>query len=153
MSLIIATGSNLNNPVKNLIWGKEELSKKWNLIAESRIYFSQAVDYLDQPDFANQVLQFSLPWQSPESVMNTLLEIERAAGRTRDIARGPRVIDIDILFWGLNSISTPLLTVPHPRWRERSFVVRPLSELPFFHAVEICFTIPTSFKTEAIPQT
>lgn len=151
MSLIIATGSNLGQRLENLAWAKERLAQEWKLIAASRVYASAAVDYTAQPEFVNQVLQFALPWEAPEAVMQKLLAIELEAGRVRDISRGPRTLDIDIVFWGLETVRTPSLVVPHPRWRERSFVVRPLSELPFFHAVEKCFTIPTSFEIEASP--
>lgn len=151
MSLIIATGSNLGHSLDQLDWAKERLSREWQLVAASRVYRSAAVDYADQPEFLNQVLQFALPWESPEAVMQKLLSIELEAGRVRDIKQGPRTLDIDIIFWGLETVRIPSLVVPHPRWRERSFVVRPLSELPFFHAVEKCFTIPTSFEIEASP--
>ncbi len=151
MALIIATGSNMGDRLANLKEAKARLAEILTLTAESRIYTSAAVDYTSQPDFANQVLQFALPWDNPENVMRKLLQIENEAGRTRDILRGPRVIDIDILFWGLEIVRTPSLTIPHPRWNQRSFVVRPLSELPFFHAVEKCFTIPRSFEIEATP--
>ena len=151
MALIIATGSNQGERLQHLQWARGRLAQEWTLIAESRVYLSAAVDYVDQPEFANQVLQFALPWQTPEAVMRKLLEIEAQAGRMRSIKAGPRTLDLDIVFWGLETVRTPDLVVPHPRWRERSFVVRPLSELPFFHAVEKCFTIPTSFETEAFP--
>lgn len=151
MGLIISTGSNLDNRHEHLDWARERLSREWNLIAASRIYKSDAVDYLKQPEFLNQVLQFSLPWEKPEIVMKRLLEIENERGRTRDIYQGPRTLDLDIIFWGLSSINTSSLTAPHPRWIQRSFIVRPLSELPFWYAVEKCFTIPTSFDVEAFP--
>jgi 2-amino-4-hydroxy-6-hydroxymethyldihydropteridine diphosphokinase len=151
MALIIATGSNLGSRLENLAWAKARLCEHWTLVAESRIYTSAAVDYLAQPEFANQVLQFALPWETPQAVMQKLVSIELEGGRVRDISRGPRTIDIDIVFWGLETLRSDILTVPHPRWAERSFVVRPLSELPFFHAVEKCFTIPRSFDTEAYP--
>jgi len=151
MALIIATGSNLGDRIQQLEWAKNRLAAEWRLVAASRVYISAAVDYVEQPEFANQVLQFALPWETPENVMQKLLEIEKEAGRIRDVLRGPRTLDLDIVFWGLQNFQTPSLTVPHPRWRERSFIVRPLSELPFFHAVEKCFTIPRSFETEATP--
>jgi len=152
VALIIATGSNLGDRHAQLAQAKLRLAKEWPLVAESRIYSSAPVDYEAQPDFANQVLQFALPWQSAEVVMEMLLGIERSMGRTRDVPRGPRTIDIDIVFWGLQRIESRTLIVPHPRWKERSFVVRPLGELPFFHAVQKCFTIPTTFDIEAIAQ-
>ena len=151
MALIIATGSNLGDRIQNLNNVKNRLSEDFKLIAQSKIYTSGAVDYLEQPDFANQVLQFALPWQSPVKVMEQLLQIEKEFGRTRDVSRGPRIIDIDIIFWGIEVIHSPSLDVPHPRWDQRSFVVRPLMELPFFHLIEKCFTIPSSFEVEAFP--
>ena len=151
MSLIIATGSNLDHPVESLKQAKEILSAKFDLIAESRIYRSAAVDYEAQPDFFNQVLEFKIPDISPDEVMNWLLETEQSMGRVRNISRGPRTIDLDIILWGIETHHTKLVDIPHPRWLERSFVIRPIQELPFFKTVEKCFTIPRSFKVEAIP--
>lgn len=151
MSLIIATGSNLGDSLHNLHQAKNFLAETFSLIAESRIYRSAAVDYENQPDFLNQVLEFKLPALTPAEVMAILLKIEKQMGRTRDIWRGPRTIDLDILFWGQETISTDTLTIPHPRWNERSFVVLPLQELPFFQTIEKCFTIPKSFKVNASP--
>ena len=152
MPLIIATGSNLFSRIEHLDWAKRELTQHFKLIAESRVYQSSAVDYEAQPEFLNQVLQFALPWQQPHEVMQILLNIEQDRGRTRDVSRGPRTLDLDILFWGTSFIQSATLTSPHPRWKERSFVVRPLSELPFWHLIEKCFTIPKSFDVEAFPQ-
>lgn len=154
MSLIIATGSNIGDSKSNLQEARAELEKHFTLIAQSRIYTSAAVDYLNQPDFFNQVLEFQIPKQyAPEDVMDLLLKIELSMGRKRDISKGPRTIDIDMIFWGLTEINTPLLTVPHPRWSQRSFIVYPLQELPFFKTIEKCFTIPKSFDVEALPIT
>lgn len=152
MSLIIATGSNLGDSLASLNTAKKLLQEKLQLVAESRIYRSAAVDYENQPDFLNQVLEFHIPasWQ-PEEVMQWMLEIEQKMGRKRDVPKGPRTIDLDIIFWGLKSYNSPLLTLPHPRWNERSFIVYPLRELPFFQTIEKCFTIPRSFKVSASP--
>lgn len=151
MSLIIATGSNLGESLAILREAKDRLCHKFKLIAESRVYRSAPVDYEAQPDFFNQVLEFELPDSTPEQVMQTLLDIETFMGRQRTQWRGPRTIDLDIVFWGLTSISSERITIPHPRWQERSFVVRPLKELPFFQSIEKCFTIPESFKIDASP--
>jgi 2-amino-4-hydroxy-6-hydroxymethyldihydropteridine diphosphokinase len=151
MSLIIATGSNLLEREAHLQWAQERLSQHFKLIAASKLYRSQAVDYEAQPEFLNQVLQFALPWQRPEEVMGILLNIEQDRGRVRQIARGPRILDLDILFWGTSFIHSTTVVAPHPRWNQRSFVVRPLSELPFWHLIEKCFTIPKSFDVEAFP--
>lgn len=151
MSLIIASGSNIGSSLAHLEEAKNLLSQKFELIKASRVYRSAAVDYENQPDFFNQVMEFKLPALSPEETMTELLRIESTMGRTREILRGPRIIDLDIVFFDLKNISSTHLTVPHPRWMERSFVVRPLRELPFFQTIEKCFTIPESFTVEAQP--
>ncbi len=151
MSLIIASGSNIGSSITTLIEARSELSRSFTFIAESRIYLSKAVEYENQPDFYNQVLEFQLPDQTPDQVMQKLLEIEKQFGRHRDIPKGPRTLDLDILFWGTISCNTSAVTIPHPRWAERSFVVRPLQELPFFQTIQKCFTIPQTFTVEAAP--
>lgn len=151
MSLIIATGSNQGDSLHYLKEAKLKLCQSFTFIAESQVYTSKAVDYTAQPDFFNQVLEFQIPKITPEESMTILLKIEQEMGRSRDILRGPRSIDLDIVFWDLLKIDSELLTVPHPRWMERSFVVRPLGELPFFQTIEKCFTIPQSFQVEASP--
>lgn len=151
MSLIIATGSNIGDSLSHLDAAKRLLSQEFTLIAASRIYKSAAVDYENQPDFFNQVLEFALPALTPEATLQYLLKVEQTMGRVRETWRGPRTIDIDIIFWGTDNITTEHLTVPHPRWMERSFVVKPLQELPFFQTIQNWFTIPKSFKVDAFP--
>jgi 2-amino-4-hydroxy-6-hydroxymethyldihydropteridine diphosphokinase len=149
MSLIIATGSNLGNREENLIKALNELKKIFIFKAASQIYSSKAQDYLEQPDFLNQVLEFSLPDQTPAETMQQLLEIELKMGRVRERKYGPRVIDLDLIFWSFQKIDTEFLIVPHPKWNERSFVVRPLLELPFGQEVKKIFTISDHFSDEA----
>jgi 2-amino-4-hydroxy-6-hydroxymethyldihydropteridine diphosphokinase len=150
MSLIIATGSNLGDKGNSLIQAKNILATHFKFISESNIYTSQAVDYINQPDFFNQVLEFEIPSNlSPDQSMELILKLEIELGRQRDIPKGPRTIDIDILFWNVETYSTKLVTIPHPRWSERSFVVLPLHELPFFQTIQKSFIIPTEFNNYA----
>ncbi len=151
MSLIIASGSNIGNSPQTLRDACAELSVHFSHIASSRIYTSPAVEYENQPDFYNQVIEFSLPDLKPDEVMKYLLEIEKKFGRHRDIPKGPRTLDLDIIFWGTTSFHSEIVTIPHPRWFERSFVVKPLQELPFFQTIRKCFTIPQSFTVDAAP--
>ena len=58
-----------------------------------------------------------------------LQALEQAAGRVRSVQNAPRTLDLDLLFYGDASIQSAWLTVPHPRWRERAFVLRPLQEV------------------------
>ncbi|MBC7540563.1 MAG: 2-amino-4-hydroxy-6-hydroxymethyldihydropteridine diphosphokinase [Bacteriovorax sp.] len=148
-SIFIATGTNLGDRMLNLLEAKIQLQKHFHLIAESRIYESPAVDYLNQPDFYNQVLEFILPCENPETIMTLLLQIEKNIGRNRLIPRGPRLIDLDILFWGTEKIDSPSLQIPHPRLFERSFVVLPLSELPGFKILKENFIFKFQFDNQA----
>lgn len=151
MSLFIATGTNLGNKKLNLENAKKMLCEKLDLIAESRIYLSSAVDYLDQPDFYNQVLEFKIPNISPEAVMNFLLETEKNLGRNRTIPKGPRNIDLDIIFWANKEMESEILTLPHPRLFERSFVVLPLAELPGFKNLQNKYSFKFTFDNSATP--
>lgn len=151
MSLIIATGSNIGDSIKILNETQQRLDQEFGLIAASRIYVSKAVEYENQPDFFNQVLEFRLPDSTPREVMRKLLSIEKEFGRNREIPKGPRTLDLDIIFWDLKKITEDEVIIPHPRWMERSFVVKPLQELPFFQTIEKCFTIPRIFTVDASP--
>ncbi len=150
-SVFIAIGTNLGNREKNLASAKEHLKRHFEFVAESRIYESPAIDYLEQPDFYNQVLEFQLPKSSPEEVMSLLLDIEQIMGRNRLIPKGPRLIDLDILFWGAEKFNAPTVQIPHPRLFERSFVVLPLSELPGFKLLEKKFQFNFTFNNRATP--
>ncbi len=151
MSLILSTGTNLGDRLKNLEIAKHQLSLRFELIEESRVYSSEAVDYLDQPDFLNQILVFKTPQSSPLETIETILELEAQLGRKREIARGPRNIDIDILFWNLETIDLPQLQVPHPRLFERSFIVLPLKETRAFKALDKKYEFPLAFSNSAEP--
>ena len=150
-SIFIASGSNLGDRAHNLSLAQEILQEHFNLIAASRIYESPAVDYLNQPDFYNQVLEFKVPISSPQETMDLLLQIEKNMGRNRLIPKGPRLIDLDILFWRHDKIQTESLIIPHPRLFERSFVILPLSELPGFRELKNHYEFKFHFDNSAHP--
>jgi 2-amino-4-hydroxy-6-hydroxymethyldihydropteridine diphosphokinase len=147
--LVIALGSNLGDKKNNLENAIELIGRHFIINAKSRIYHSPAIEYTDQPDFYNQVIECELPQTSAESVLNKLLSIEQTMGRVRNISKGPRIIDIDIIFFGKEVHNRPELIVPHPAWKERSFVVYPLQELPCFQSIKKCFIIPMTFNNTA----
>ena len=153
MSLILGIGSNLGNREENLVEAKRQLSLSFKLVGQSQIYKSKAVDYLDQPSFLNQVLEFERPEIEPQKLMKQLLSIENKLGRERKIKSGPRNIDIDILFLGLEKINQLNLTIPHPRLFERSFVLFPLKELPFYPILKKHFKFPSNIQNDATPIT
>lgn len=151
MKIILSLGSNIGNRKSNLEAAKVKISEKLNIIFESQIYESKAVENENQSDFLNQLLEIDLPKNSPLEILNFILDIESNLGRVRTVDKGPRVIDIDIIFWGTEVINKKGLTVPHAAWSERSFIVFPLRELPFFKTLEKSFIIPTTFNNTAIP--
>ena len=151
MSLYIATGSNLGDKKQNLTKAKNYLSQYFTLIDQSHIFHSKAVDYEDQDDFFNQVLEFETPKMSPDEVMILLFKIEQDFGRMRLIPNGPRIIDLDILFFDDLNIQTNLVNIPHPRLFERSFVVLPLSELKSFERLKNKYSFNLTFSHSAKP--
>jgi 2-amino-4-hydroxy-6-hydroxymethyldihydropteridine diphosphokinase len=66
---------------------------------------------------------------APEELLETLLRVEQSLGRKRDISKGPRIIDLDLLLCGNKTSDSPVLTLPHPRLHYRRFVLEPLVEL------------------------
>lgn len=151
MSLIIALGSNLGEPQKNLAAGFEQLCRFYKPIALSRIYYSKAIGHTDQPDFYNQVAEFELPSVLPEQVLAQLMAIEAQLGRVREIAMGPRSLDLDLLFYDQLQLNLPQLTLPHPRLWTRSFVVLPLQELPAYSSLAQHFSFAAPLEGDAKP--
>jgi len=94
----------------------------------STIYETDAVGGPPQPNFLNGVIKIKTAL-SPQVLLAKLKEIEKGLGRTATVRFGPRVIDLDILTYGQHKIDTENLTIPHPRMKEREFVLKGLSEL------------------------
>lgn len=95
----------------------------------SSIYETAPVDLLEQPAFLNMVAEVGGPLPTPEQMLARLLRVEYALGRRRDVPRGPRTIDLDLLLYGNEQRNTEFLTLPHPRLQERRFALTPLVEL------------------------
>ena len=101
-----------------------------DVVRLSRVYETEPVDSLDQPFFLNLVAELrgdTLP--APEEVMARLLQVEASLGRTREEAKGPRIIDLDLLLYGDATSDTEFLKLPHPRLHTRRFVLVPLAEI------------------------
>lgn len=151
MSLFVALGSNLGDSISTLAMAFSELRKHFRPIALSRIYYSRAIGYLDQPDFYNQVAEFELPSSHPKDVLKILMETETKLGRIRDIKMGPRTLDLDFLFFGDQTYHDHSLDVPHPRLWTRSFVVLPLRELPGYKALSPMDNLSQALEGDAVP--
>jgi len=125
----IALGSNLGDRVENLLLARERIvSPHVRLTRASSIYETAPREIVDQPWFLNQVV-IAETTLFPRQLLARLLRIEQEMGRQRTVAKGPRVIDLDILLFGDAVIHTAGLEIPHPRIAERRFVLEPLAEL------------------------
>jgi 2-amino-4-hydroxy-6-hydroxymethyldihydropteridine diphosphokinase len=100
-----------------------------DVVAVSSVRETEPVGLRDQPCFLNAVARVETEL-SPAALLERLLEVERALGRTRTGPRfGPRTIDLDLLLYGTEVVADEGLRVPHPRLHERRFVLEPLAEL------------------------
>jgi 2-amino-4-hydroxy-6-hydroxymethyldihydropteridine diphosphokinase len=99
-----------------------------HVVRRSSIHETEPQDYLDQPRFLNMAIEVETDL-TPRELLAAIQKIETEMGRQRTIPKGPRTIDIDILFYANQTISPPGLEIPHPRLTERLFVLDPLSEI------------------------
>ena len=99
------------------------------VLAVSPAFDSDPVGYADQPNFLNLCLAIVCD-KNPDELLTETLEIERKLGRERTANRnGPRTLDIDLLFYEGGSWESPSVSLPHPRWSSRGFVIKPLRNL------------------------
>lgn len=125
----LLTGGNLGNRQENLERALHLVAHNCGtVLAKSGLYETAAWGNRDQPAFLNQVacMDTLLP---ANDLLSCLLQIETLMGRTRQTRWEPRIIDIDLLFFNDEIITTPQLTVPHPEIPNRRFVLEPLCEI------------------------
>ena len=125
----LALGSNVGDRAKNL----REASSLINdagvrILRRSSVYETEPLGYLDQDWFLNSVVQGETELSSVE-LLRRLRAIEEQMGSKKAFANGPRLIDLDILLYGDETISQNELQVPHPRMLQRRFVLVPLAEI------------------------
>ncbi len=127
--LYLATGSNLGDRQANLAQANALIAEKIGPVEQvSAFYETEAWGLTDQPDFLNQVLKVNTHLE-PKEVLAQIIQIELLLGRERQEKWGPRLIDIDILFYDDLIIKTDNLTIPHPFIQDRNFVLIPLLEI------------------------
>jgi 2-amino-4-hydroxy-6-hydroxymethyldihydropteridine diphosphokinase len=135
--IYLSLGSNLGDRAANLQHAIEALSEMGvRVLRHSSIYETEPVDFLAQPWFLNCVVEAETSL-GPRQLVEALQSIERKLGSRKLVPRGPRIIDLDILFCGTDVIHEDGLEIPHPRVAERRFVLVPLAEL----APELCHPI------------
>ena len=127
VSLLI--GGNMGDRMANLAAARYCINIECGrIISASSIYETEAWGYKEQNAFLNQALVIQTSLQA-NALMDAILKIELALGRKREIPLGPRIIDIDIVYYNDEIINTSSLTVPHPSMAQRKFVLMPLTEI------------------------
>ena len=128
-TVYLSLGSNLGDRAKNLQDSIAALRNAGVQVARiSSLYETEPLDYLDQPWFLNCAVEAETEL-SALGLLHALRGIEAQMGSKKLIAKGPRLIDVDILLYGDAVIDTPELQVPHPRMHLRRFVLEPLAEI------------------------
>lgn len=128
VTVYLGLGSNLGDRQHNLSRAVELLSEQIHIELVSSIYETEPVGYQEQPRFLNAVLRATTSL-TPKRLLALAKGVEKVIGRIPSFPNAPRIIDIDILFYGEQVINLPQLTVPHPHLEERAFVLVPLAEI------------------------
>lgn len=124
----ISLGSNLGDKQQTLEQAYSDLEKYCTIIKKSSFYITKPVGFLDQDDFLNSVVKVETQLNAFE-LLSFLHEIEQLHKRKRIIRFGPRTLDLDIITFNNEIISSPTLTIPHERLHERAFVLIPLAQI------------------------
>ena len=124
----LALGSNLDNRLANLKQAVAALSPQMEVKAKSHVYETPPSGYEEQPKFLNQVIKVKT-YLEPELLLKHIKRLEVTLGRKTSFQNGPRLIDIDILFYDDLVLDTSSLVIPHPRLHERGFVLMPLMDI------------------------
>ncbi|NWF65287.1 MAG: 2-amino-4-hydroxy-6-hydroxymethyldihydropteridine diphosphokinase [Chloroflexi bacterium] len=132
----LALGSNLGNRLSNLKNAISNLAPQMDVKKKSLVYETPPWGYADQPPFLNQAVMVQT-YMEPENLLGHLKRLETVLGREPSFENGPRLIDMDILFYDDLILNTPPLVIPHPRLHTRAFVLVPLNDIApdFVHPV------------------
>jgi len=136
-TVYLALGSNLGNRAANLKEALNSLSPQMVVKAKSKVYETPPWGYAEQEKFFNQVVKVQT-YVKPEALLKHLKRLEVALGRVESFPNGPRLIDIDILFYDDLVLQSPTLEIPHPHVHERGFVLLPMMDIApdFVHPVK-----------------
>lgn len=124
----LSLGSNVGDSRRHITKAVELLGKYLKDLEQAPLYRSKAVGYTEQPDFLNTAVRGRTELEARQ-LSGALQAIEQQIGRTETFRWGPREIDIDIIFYGDTVLDSLELTIPHARFRERAFVLRPIYDL------------------------
>lgn len=124
----LSLGSNLGDRAGYIRAAIERLQELGTLVTQSSLYKTEPMEIKQQPEFLNCVISLESELM-PRQLLLRILAIELAMGRRRTQDKGPRTIDIDIIFFGESVIDIQSLTIPHPAMHQRRFVLEPLAEI------------------------
>ena len=127
-SIFLSLGTNVGDKNKNLLEGLTFLKEVVNILSISSVYKTEPLLYEDQEDFLNIVTEIDYQGTA-KSLLLIIKDIEIQMGRKKTFRYGPRIIDIDIIFFKGEEINNEDLTIPHYDWHNRLFVIQPLYEL------------------------
>ncbi|HEX4545611.1 MAG TPA: 2-amino-4-hydroxy-6-hydroxymethyldihydropteridine diphosphokinase [Candidatus Acidoferrum sp.] len=128
-TVYLSLGSNVGDREKNLRAALAALAEVGLRVTRvSSFYETEPVDLREQPWFLNCVVE-GLTKVSAVALLKEMRQIESRMGNKKRVPKGPRLIDLDILLFGAETIDTPELQVPHPRMTARRFVLVPLGEI------------------------
>ena len=128
-TVYLLLGGNMNDPKKQLESAAAHIAKQiGNITAASSFWQTAAWGKTDQPDFLNQAMAVETTLD-PQELLAEILRIEESMGRKRKEKNDPRIIDIDILLYEDQMISSENLTIPHPFLSVRRFALEPLNEI------------------------
>ena len=128
-TVYLALGSNLGNREEYLRAGIRALATRGvEIVRCASVYSTEPREVLDQPWFLNTAIEATTQLLAHE-LLRACLEVEEENHRVRNVAKGPRTLDVDIIFYGDKIIRKPGLTIPHPSFFLRRFVLAPLAEI------------------------
>ena len=127
-SIFLSLGTNVGDKNKNLLEGLTFLKEFVNILSISSVYKTEQLLYEDQEDFLNIVTEIDYQGTA-KSLLLIIKDIEIQMGRKKTFRYGPRIIDIDIIFFKGEEINEEDLIIPHYDWHNRLFVIQPLYEL------------------------
>lgn len=128
-SVAVALGSNLGDRAAHLDWAVEQLARRLAHLRVSSYVDTEPVGVTDaQPRYLNAVAVGETQ-DDPDVLLAWLLRLEAERGRRRTTPLAPRTLDLDLILYGDRIIDRPGVIVPHPRFRERRFVLEPLAEI------------------------
>ena len=127
-SIFLSLGTNVGDKNKNLLEGLTFLKEFVNILSISSVYKTEPLLYEDQEDFLNIVTEIDYQGTA-KSLLLIIKDIEIQMGRKKTFRYGPRIIDIDIIFFKGEEINNEDLIIPHYDWHNRLFVIQPLYEL------------------------